>query len=215
MSARNKLILLFVILCILILISFLIWGAGFEALFSLQGSQRFFEAHRDWAGPLGAGLLVADLILPIPSTGVLGGMGAVLGVRTAFLWGWSGLVLSGICGYAAARLGGTHWAEKLASEAERERYRSLFNHWGSLAIILTRLLPILPEVLSVLSGLYGMKFSRFIGATLLGSLAPAFAYAWLGAQAREHPGPAVWGIVLLTALAWLAFLRLQRATRTP
>jgi uncharacterized membrane protein YdjX (TVP38/TMEM64 family) len=214
MSARNTFLFLFLLLSALILVSFFIWGSGFDALFSLDGSTRFFDSHARLAGPLGAGLLIADLVLPIPSTGVLGGMGAVLGAGPAFLWGWSGLVLSGSCGYAAARWGGTRWAAKLAPEEERERYKDLFNTWGSLAIVITRLLPVLPEVLSVLSGLYGMKFSRFFGATLVGSLAPALAYTWLGAQAREHPGPAIWGIVLLTALAWLAFLYLHRCART-
>ncbi|MCC5844814.1 MAG: TVP38/TMEM64 family protein [Verrucomicrobia bacterium] len=214
MSSRNTLILLFVLLSALIIISFSIWGSGFDALFSLEGSTRFFERYSHLAGPLGAGLLIADLVLPIPSTGVLGGMGAVMGVGPAFLWGWAGLVLSGTCGYGSTRWGGTRWASKLAPEEERQRYQHLFNTWGSLAIVITRLLPILPEVLSVLSGLYGMKFSRFFGATLVGSLAPALAYTWLGAQAREHPGPAIWGIVFLTTLAWLAFLYLRRSVRS-
>lgn len=213
MSSRNRLILLFALLSALILFSFLVWGANLEALFSLEGSTRFFERYARFAGPAGVGLLIADLVLPIPSTGVLGGMGAVLGAGPAFLWGWTGLVLSGCFGYGAARLGGTRWAARLADPAEQARYQTLFNTWGGLAIVVTRLLPILPEVLSVLSGLYHMKFSRFFGATLLGSVAPALAYTWLGAQAREHPGPAVWGLVLLTSLAWFAFLRLHRATR--
>jgi uncharacterized membrane protein YdjX (TVP38/TMEM64 family) len=215
MSARNRLIALFVFISILILTGFMVWGSGFEEWLSLEGSTRFFESYAGFAGPLGAGLLIVDLVLPIPSTGVLGGMGAVLGFGPAFLWGWTGLVLSGSCGYGLGRLGGIRLTAKLVPPSEREQYQALFNSRGSFAIVVTRLLPIVPEVLSMLSGLYRMNFSRFLGATLLGAIAPAAAYTWLGAQAREHPGPAVWGIVLLTTLTWYLFLQVRNRPLKP
>lgn len=209
MSSRKVFLVLFFVLSGMFLLSFSIWGDGFDHLFTLENSIRFFESHAHRTGPLGAGLLIADLILPIPSTGILGGMGAVLGFGPAFWWGWSGLVLSGSCGYALGRLGGFGRVMKRIPGSEQLHAQQLFDTWGSFALVITRLLPILPEVLSILSGLYGMKFSRFFGATLLGSLAPALVYTWLGAQARQHPGIAIWSIVLLTALAWTVFLYLN------
>jgi len=213
MNARRRLFLVFFGLSALILLSFRIWGEGYERLFSGEGAREFFAARADWAGPAGAGLLIADLLLPVPSTGIIGGMGAVLGFAPAFLWGWLGLCLSGCAGYSLARLGGPRLADRLASPAEQIRYQALFNSLGGLAIVITRLLPVLPEVLSVLAGLYRMRFSAFFLATLLGSIPPALVYSWLGARALETPGPALWGFVAVTALAWLAFLRLRSHSR--
>ncbi len=210
MKTVYKLLLLFFLLSIIILLNFLIFGERFQELFSLEGSREFMAGFGLWAGPVGVLLLVLDLVLPIPSSGVIGGIGASLGVGRGFLWGWLGLVSGGLIGYGAARLGGKRWADKLAEPEDQERYRAMFDSWGGLALVSTRLLPIVPEVLSVLAGLYRMHFSRFLVATLLGTVPPALIYAWLGARAREHPGPAIWGLVLVTALGWLLFLQVKK-----
>lgn len=205
----KKLLLLFFALAALVLLTFAVFGDRFDALFSSEASRDLLRAHRAWAGPLGAALLVSDLLLPIPTTVVIGAMGAVLGVAQGFFWGWLGLCLAGFSGYGLARLGGKRWADQLATPAEQAAHRRAFDTWGGLAVVLTRMLPILPEVFSVLAGLYGMKPGRFALAVVLGSLPPALAYAWIGAQARDNPGPAAWGLVALTALAWLGFLALK------
>jgi uncharacterized membrane protein YdjX (TVP38/TMEM64 family) len=184
MRARSRLILLFVLLSALVLLVFGLWGDRFETLFSREGSAAFFRGHPHTAGWIGVGLLVSDLVLPIPTTGVIGGLGAALGTVPAFCFGWLGLSLAGLLGYGLARLGGERWAKRLVPPAEQERYRVWFDGWGGLAVVLSRMLPVLPEVLSVLAGLYGMRARRFVPAVVLGSLPPAWIFAWLGAQAR-------------------------------
>ena len=206
MSARKKLVVIFVILCAVLLGGFFLWGQWWDTWLAPGAAREFFENHGPLAGGVGVGLLIVDLVLPIPSSAVIGGLGAALGVLPGFLWGWLGLVLSGLTGYGVARLGGKKWANRLASPEEQDRFQHLFDTWGGLALVSTRLLPILPEVLSVLAGLYRMHFSRFLLATLLGSIPPALVYAWLGATAVDHPGPAIWGLVAITVLAWLGFV---------
>jgi uncharacterized membrane protein YdjX (TVP38/TMEM64 family) len=203
----KKLLLLFFALCVIILVTFELFGETFDQWFSRQESRELFRAYGPWAGPIGAGLLISDLLLPIPTTIIIGAMGAVMGVTAAAFWGWIGLSLAGLAGYGIARLGGQKWADKLASPDEQIRTRSLFDSWGGLAVILSRMLPVLPEAISVLAGLYGMRFSRFFIAVTLGSIPPAFAFAWLGNQAKENPGPALWGMVAITAIAWIIYIR--------
>jgi len=205
MSSRLKLVLLFVGLCVLILTGFFLWGEHWETWLSPERTREFFEEYGNAAGLIGAGLLVVDLIFPIPSSAVIGGLGAALGVWAGFLWGWIGLVVSGFTGYGVARLGGKRWADKLTRPEERNRFQHMFDTWGGLALVSTRMLPILPEVLSVLAGLYRMHFNRFAIATLLGTIPPALVYAWIGAHAVEHPGPAIWTLVLITVAAWFVF----------
>jgi uncharacterized membrane protein YdjX (TVP38/TMEM64 family) len=208
----KKLLLLFFGLSVLILITFGLFGDHFDFLFSGEKGRELFESADKWAGPVGAGLLISDLLLPIPTTVVIGAMGATLGVLEAAFWGWVGLTLAGFSGYGLARWGGSKWADRLASPEEQKRYQHLFDTWGGLAVVLSRMLPILPEVLSVLAGLYGMHVKRFAVAVTLGSIPPALAFAWIGKQAIVHPGPAIWGLVFLTAILWLLFLKLSRAS---
>lgn len=212
MTARNKLTLISILLVFSILVVFGIWGEQFESMFSLQGSADFLKQHHAAAGWIAVGLLISDLILPVPTTGIIGGTGAVLGALQGAVYGWTGLVLAGLTGYGVAKLGGARIADKLASPEEQNRYRAWFDSWGGFAVVISRMLPILPEVFSVLAGLYGMRFSRFLVALMLGSIPPAIAYAWLGAQLRDNPGPAIWGFVGLTAAAWWVFLKLKAST---
>jgi len=206
----KKLVAVFFGLCLLILLTFALFGDTFDALFSSAESRELLREHRAWAGPIGAGLLIADLLLPIPTTIIIGAMGAVMGTVAGAIWGWIGLTLAGLTGYGLARLGGQRWADRLAPPEEQKRTRHMFDTWGGLAVVLSRMLPILPEAISVLAGLYRMHASRFILAVSLGSIPPALAFAWIGGRAAEHPGPALWGLVALTGLAWIGFLGMQR-----
>jgi uncharacterized membrane protein YdjX (TVP38/TMEM64 family) len=93
------------------------------------------------------------------------------------------------------------------------RYRRLFDRWGGLAVVLSRMLPILPEVLSVLAGLYGMRARNFFFAVILGSIPPAIIFAWLGQQAKTHPGPALWALVALTGILWLLYVKVTQTAQ--
>lgn len=205
----KRLFWIFFILCLLILASFALFGDTFDRLFSSAAMRDLLAEHRQWAGPIGAGLLIADLILPVPTTVIIGAMGAVLGATAAALWGWAGLTLAGLLGFALARLGERRWADRLASPAERDRSRAFFDQWGGLAVVLGRMLPILPEALSITAGLSGMRPRHFVIAVTLGSIPPAIAFAWIGEKAVDSPGPAFFALVLLMALFWLAYRKLH------
>ncbi len=209
MKPALRALLLFLGLAALVLTTFALFGHTFETWFSWDASREWMQRHRSFAGPLGAGLLLADLLLPIPTTVVIAAMGAVLGVLPAFAWGWLGLSLAAFAGFGLARLGGPRLANRLCPPEQRAAHQKAFETWGGLALVLSRMLPVLPEVFSVMAGLYGMDFRRFAIAVVLGSLPPSLAYAGMGALAARHPGPAAWALVALTALAWLALARLR------
>lgn len=211
----KKFLLLFFGLSLFILATFLLFGDAFSFLFDPDKANAYFREIRHLAGPAGAGFLISDLFLPVPTTVIIGAMGAVIGVARAAWWGWLGLTLAGMSGYGLARWGGKTWADTLVPPSEQQRYRDLFNHWGGLAVVLSRMLPILPEVLSVLAGLYGMSAKRFALAVSLGSIPPALVYAWIGSKAQAHPGPASWGLVVITALLWGLYVYIERKKSSP
>ena len=197
-----------VVLAALFLLGFELWGERFERLFSQRACAEGFAESRSYAWAVAIGLLVADLLLPIPATGVFAALGSVYGVALGALVGAVGSTLAGLAGYGLARLARRRGARWLASEEELARFQSLFDRWGGYAVLVSRALPILPEVMAVLAGLARMRFSRFLAALLLGAAATALVFAWLGDASREAPW---WGLLAATVIplaVWPVFVRL-------
>src|SRR5262245_28276819 len=91
-----RLLRIAIVLALLVLIPFFIWGDKFMALF--DGT-----AARDWIknyGPMGwlavIGLLVSDLFLPIPATAVMSAAGYLYGAWVGGVISVFGSALSGL-----------------------------------------------------------------------------------------------------------------------
>jgi uncharacterized membrane protein YdjX (TVP38/TMEM64 family) len=61
------------------IIPFMIWGDALETTFSVQGARAWMAGYGAGAGVAGIGLLVADILLPIPSTLVMSALGLTYG----------------------------------------------------------------------------------------------------------------------------------------
>jgi len=197
-----------VALAVLFLLGFELWGARLERLFSQQACAEWFAESRPWAWAAAIGLLVADLVLPIPATGVFAALGSTYGVALGALVGAVGAASAGLAGYGLARLAGRRATRWLASEEELARFQLLFDRWGGYAVLVSRALPILPEVMAVLAGLARMRFSRFLAALLMGSSATAAFFAWLGHASRAEPWWGTLAAVVIPLIVWPVFVRL-------
>lgn len=198
-----KIVVIALILAVLMLAAFALWGGRFEEGVNYAG---WFAKIRPYAWAMAIGLLVADLLLPLPATAIMAALGSVYGVLTGTMIAVVGSTLSAITAYALARLAGKRGAAILATEDELAKFKSFFDKWGGGAIIISRALPILPEVMSLLAGLARMSFSRFVVAVLLGTIPTSLLFAYIGATAVDKPW---WGIVVasLVPLAlWPLFL---------
>ena len=195
-----------VLLAALCLAGFALWGEPLERLFSQEACARWFAQTRPYAWAIAIGLLVADLVLPIPATGVMAALGTVYGPVLGALIGAVGSASAGIVGYGLARWGGKPLARFIADEAELARFQAFFDRWGGFAIIFSRILPVLPEVVAVLAGLAGMRFRRFLAALLLGTVPTAALFAWLGHVSREEPWYGLAAAVAAPMVIWPVFL---------
>jgi uncharacterized membrane protein YdjX (TVP38/TMEM64 family) len=168
------------------------------------------------AAALGFGLLVADVLLPVPSSLVMIAHGALFGVVGGTLLSLAGSLGAGIFGFALGRRGGP-LLDRLVPLDERRNANALLERWGDLAIVVTRPVPILAETLAILAGASSMKWGRMIAATLAGSLPAALLYALTGATARNLDNVAlVFGLVLAVAgVFWLVGKRLSRRETLP
>ncbi|MBC7909307.1 MAG: TVP38/TMEM64 family protein [Pyrinomonadaceae bacterium] len=152
-----------------------------------------------WAAMLGVGLLLADVVLPVPSSLIMVAHGALFGVVGGTLLSLTGSVGAAMLGFWLGRRGG-RLLERLLTPEERERADGLLKRWGTLAIIVTRPVPLLAETVAIMAGASGMSPGRAALAAVTGSLPPALLYALTGAAAAKFENAAlVFGLVVLVA----------------
>jgi uncharacterized membrane protein YdjX (TVP38/TMEM64 family) len=153
---------------------------------------------------VGTGLLVADVILPVPSSAVMVAHGALFGVVGGTLLSVGGSMGATLVGFSIGRRGGPLLV-RLVSPEERARADHILSHWGTLAIVVTRPVPLLAETVAIMAGTSPLGWRQASLAALLGSLPPALLYALSGATAAAlTSGILVFGLVLLVAgIFWL------------
>jgi uncharacterized membrane protein YdjX (TVP38/TMEM64 family) len=153
---------------------------------------------------LGVGLLIADVLLPVPSSLVMVAHGALFGVVVGTLLSLLGSVGAALFGFAIGRRGGK-FLDRVVTPAERLRANHLLARWGALAIIVTRPIPLLAETVAIMSGASSLGWGTVALASLAGSLPPALLYALTGAAVANFQNTSLmFGVVLLVAgLFWL------------
>lgn len=202
-----KVLVVFLALALVFAVSFYFFGEQVETVFSQERCIRWFTTHKGTAWGWGILLLVSDILLPVPATGIMAALGAVYGLVPGSCISFAGSMLAGLAGYGAARLPGKKAVRYLASDPERERFKAFFDRYGGYAVILSRTVPILPETISILAGLSRMKFFRFLAALAAGTLPVSVLFTWMGTgQSIEQPA-GVFLAVVLPALAWPLFIR--------
>lgn len=156
------------------------------------------------AAILGVGLLVADVVLPVPSSLIMIINGALFGVLLGAFLSLTGSVGATLFGFSIGRRGGRLFSRLLSVE-ERERADNLLKKWGGLAIVITRPIPLLAETVAIMAGASPLKWTTVTIAALVGSLPGAVLYALAGAVAGSFQSEVlVFGLVMLIAgVFWL------------
>jgi uncharacterized membrane protein YdjX (TVP38/TMEM64 family) len=163
-----------------------------------------------------AGLLAVDVLLPIPSSLVMALAGKLLGPVTGGLAACLGAGLSAAIGYGACRWGGERAFRRLVGDRDTARLRAWFERYGVYAIVLSRPVPMLTEILSCLAGLAAMPVRPFALAAALGTVPICFVYSYVGSRGDlRDPWPAIWIALVIPALGWLFVRRLHRPPTAP
>lgn len=207
---NRSLILLILVILAGIIVPFLIWGAQFDAALSLEGAREWLEGYGKWAWLAGIVLLIADIVLPVPSTVVMSALGWMYGWWIGGLICTAGSMLSGSVAYAACRWLGRGAARWIAGESGLRRAEEIFAQRGGWLVALSRWMPVLPEAVACLAGLARMQRRVFFPALACGSVPTGFAFALIGHLGHDEP---VWAVVLscvIPVLLWLAAARVLR-----
>ena len=148
------------------------------------------ETWRSWldapGGQLGVGAvvvgaLVVDLVLPVPSSIVMTLSGGLLGLVPGALANIVGSMGASWLGFGLARLLGRGAFVRWVG-ADHEAVERWFSRYGPWALVLSRAVPMLTEVVSCLAGLHRMSWIRFTWLSLAGTVPVSIVYAWAGAS---------------------------------
>jgi len=144
-------------------------------------------------------LLVADVLLPVPSSLVMVAHGALFGVIVGTLLSLLGSMGAALFGFAIGRRGG-NLLPRLVTPEERARANKMLASWGALAVVVTRPVPLLAETVAIMTGASPLGWGRMALASFAGSLPAALLYALTGAAyANFQSVVLMFGATLLVA----------------
>ena len=203
---------LFAVLAIalLIILPFVIWGDRLEAFFTGDGTVEWFRGFGRWAWAAAIGLMLADLLLPIPGTAVMAAMGIIYGPIWGGLVSATGSVLAGSLAYGICRKVKRERVLWLASEEGMAGIEDLFETWGGWLVAASRWLPVLPEMVSIIAGLAAMPARVYFPALICGSVPLGFAYASAGHLGSDRPGLTLLAAAIAPLILWPLIQRYLR-----
>lgn len=130
----------------------------------------------------GVGLLLLDILLPVPSSAIGTFLGAMFGVAGGTMVTWLGLNSGALGGYELARYFSNRW-QRWESQLAFQRVQELNRKLGGGALAVCRGIPVLAEASVLLAGMYRLPRWQFWLIVAPANLGLAIAYAILGALA--------------------------------
>lgn len=170
------------IVLVLTIIPFLIFGRQIEAAVHCWLDQPMSNLQ---VGFIVASLLWADILLPIPSSVVTTFAGAKLGWFGAFLASNLGMTFASITAFAFGRVSNQLGFARLSTAQETLGEASIRN-WGPWAIVLSRGIPLVAEIVLIYVAAKRIPFSHFIWPALFANSAICLGYAILGQWAADR-----------------------------
>ena len=200
-----RLLLLILFLVLTLGLPFMLFAGRFDLLLAGDAAVAQLREYGAWAWLVAIGLLLSDLLLPVPTSAILAALGILYGPLVGGAVGVAGLFTGGLLGYVACRLFGRKLAERLAGSAGLNQAERLFARAGGWIVAFSRWLPLLPEVISCLAGLVKMPVATFCAALLCGALPVAYAYAVLGHLGAGNPTVTLLASAAAPLVLWALF----------
>ena len=129
-------------------------------------------------------VLASDILLPVPSSGVMTFTGASLGVVAGSAVCFTGLMLSCAIGYLLGKCFGVSLVRRFVATNDLEEMTSWLNKPGLWMLAGFRGVPVLAEASVLVAGVVRMNSARFWIAVTLANLCIAVIYNALGHYAR-------------------------------
>lgn len=195
-------LLIILVLAICVILPFVIWGDRIESLLVVDPVAGTLANQDQWAWAVGIGLLIADIVIPIPTTSIIAGLGIIYGPAIGAGVAILGSMLSAFIGYALGRFLGRPIARRFAGDRLKAGDQMIL-HYGGWIVAASRWLPVLPEVISVVAGAHRMPLILFGLSALCGVIPFSFAFATLGHVGSDTPLLTLIIAAIVPLLLWL------------
>lgn len=205
-----RLLLVLLLPAAVLLVPFLLIGDRLDAALGGPRLIELLAAAGAWAWAVGITLLVADLLLPIPASGVMAALGIVYGPWLGGLIAAAGSFLAGGLGYLVCRRLGHRAALWLLGERDLRRGTALADRHGGWLVAASRALPLLPETVACAAGLVRMRPAAFFAALVCGAVPMGLAFATLGSLGADRPLASIAVATLLPLALWPLARRVLR-----
>ncbi|GEM73525.1 DedA family protein [Sphingomonas melonis] len=190
-------------------------------------------------GYVGIAILMAieSACIPLPSEIIMPFAGYLVSTGRFDLYlaataGAIGCNLGSIVAYEIGKRGGRPVAERwgrylLIGPGELDAADRFFARWGSIAVLIGRLLPVIRSFIAFPAGVARMRLVPFHVYTFLGSWPWCFGLAWVGmklgskwdsdprVKAAFHRADLAIGIILIALVAFYIWHRVRGLKRTP
>lgn len=154
--------------------------------------------------------LLADIVLPVPSSFVLSTTGYLLGFGAGTTVCFVGLSCASLAGYALGRYAAGPLTQRIVGRAQLDRFAELSCRHGDLLLVAFRAMPVLAEATTILAGISRLPLLRFTIVVSVGNLVVAAVYAWIGAVSASQSS-FLFASVASIVLPVLIVLTLRRA----
>ncbi len=193
-------------LALAVALPFALFGDGFERALAPDAAVRWLEGYGRWAWLAGIGLLIADLVLPIPGSAVMAALGMIYGPLKGGAVAALGSFAAGLLAYGLCRAFGQRAFAVLAGAEGDAAARRLFARAGGWLVAFSRWLPVLPETVACLAGLTAMRFRTFATALVCGAVPLGLTFAAVGHLGVHAPATTLTLSALVPVALW-AFVR--------
>ena len=198
----------------LIIVPFITFGADFER-WAADSIQRAFDLPLIVALFV-AGLLTADVLLPVPSSVISTASGTFLGLPLGAVASAVGMTLGCVLGFVVGRTTGLAATSRFVGPRELQRLSAAAERHGDWVLVSARAVPVLAEASTVFAGMSGISFRRFLSLVTLSNFGISLVYSAVGSYAVDVSSflLAVAAAVMLPALAAALFRTLSRVRRS-
>lgn len=194
----------------------LFFASGFviikmTGLITLEKIESWFQAAKDlppeYTALIVIGLLLADLIISVPTMTIMILSGFFLGHAFGALAGITGLMLTGCTGYVLSYFLGQRMISFLVKDPDqRVSAEETFLKHGFVVIMLSRAIPMLPEISACMAGMTKMRFPAFLVAWSISAVPYTLIATYAGSiSSLDNPLPAIITAIGLTGSFWLGW----------
>ncbi len=194
-------------------------AAGILYRGDVAGLRNYILSFGAWAPVISTLLMIFQaLAAPLPAFLLTFANGLAFGTFWGGMLSLVSATLAAAVSFWLARVLGRGPVEALAGRAGLESADRWFARWGTYAVLVARLVPIVSfDVVSFAAGLTRMRFWAFLVATVIGMSPATFVYSYLGERAPQHVRVLLvaFGIVVAVAVVAAVVRRRKRGKSVP